>query len=272
MENLLIYSAKLGYLDVIKLIMTSSTSQDTRDSSRIPSKRVNAALLIACSNKHLDVVDYLLSEYSMSGITLNSLLFLAIIQDNLSAASFLCENGADVNSHNSEGSSVLRVICERYRFKLVGELLTSTITTDSTPTTAIDTGHNSDLSMLELVLKHGADPNVYYTDTGYTILLDTIQWICLYKPTLIGINMITLLLHYGCDINKGQNYTCETVLMIATSHRHIALIKVLLELGADVNRKNRGNMSVLDILKEVEKDVVNEEILRLLLIGDVTGV
>ena len=268
-EDLLLYSAKRGYFDIIKLIVPYSKSQDTRDTCKIPIKRVKEALLIACSNKHLDIVNYLLTQYN-SGITMNSALFLAITQDNLSAASFLCENGADVNSQNSEGSSVLRVICERYRFKLVGELLTST-STDSNTTTAIANGHNSDLSMLELVLKQGADTNVYYTDTGYTILLDTIQWICLYKPTLIGINMITILLQYGCDINKGQNYSGETALHIATSHRHIQLIKILSAYGADVSRKNRANMSVLGILKEGGKEVENSEILRLLS-EDVTGV
>ena len=74
-----------------------------------------------------------------------------------------------MNSQNSEGSSVLRVICERYRFELVGELLTSANTTASTPTTAIANGHNSDLSMLELVL------DTVPTQT-YTILIPVILY------------------------------------------------------------------------------------------------
>lgn len=141
----------------------------------------------------------------------NTPLHLAAKHNRVGIAELLLANGADVNARVTEGNNA-------------GE----------TPLTlAVQPYHHKE--MLELLLMHGADPNVMLS-WGMTPLHHAIEQDVPYD--------VELLLANGADPNaKGMNW--QSPVHTAVLHGRTRILKILLDYGADPNLKDWSGFTPL---------------------------
>ncbi|KAH9966341.1 hypothetical protein BGW80DRAFT_734307 [Lactifluus volemus] len=82
------------------------------------------------------------------------------------------------------------------------------------------------LQVVQLLLKHGANPNIT-TAYGHTPL-----WVASYEGYL---KISQLLIEYGGDVNTCHDRTGHTSLHVALEHGHVEIAKLLLESNANPN-------------------------------------
>lgn len=99
--------------------------------------------------------------------------------------------------------------------------------------------------LVELLLEHGADPNVHRSD-GSCLLLNLIQLTCEKRTDYT--TYITFLLDREANVNISHSATGQTALMIAGAAANTDLVKLLLEHGADVTQFSREGKGVMDML------------------------
>ena len=105
----------------------------------------------------------------------------------------------------------------------------------------------NDVQGCRCLLHYDANINPVYADGGNLLLNLTKE--CLYQDMHPQhIKVLTVLLDLGMNPNLAHAKTGETALMIATSRYayYPALVKVLLEHGADVTQVNNEGKCVLD--------------------------
>lgn len=102
--------------------------------------------------------------------------------------------------------------------------------------------------MVELLLKHGADPNLLHPDQGPSLVVATIH---------NRIDAIKLLLDYGADVNLTKP-GFATSLGSACAKGYLDIARLLLDRGADVNAVDGiGNTPLISAVQSlVHKDVI----------------
>jgi ankyrin repeat protein len=179
------------------------------------------------------------SLYNVGGLT------PLMICNNYNAAKYLLEHGADPNSKSLTGfqNSVLNYAISRVVYN-----------NDD------NDKRKESLTICELILKHGANPNEY-VNTGQYLL-------CSIPETSIGsYDVMKLLLDYGANPNLQGKYGITPLINLTTSissifdnehdcnknvayQRIFKLFKLLLEYRADPNiQKDFGNYAMMEILK-----------------------
>ena len=125
-------------------------------------------------------------------------LHWAVRYDDLDTADVLIRSGARVSTANREGVTPLQLAAM-----------------------------NGSASMIDKLLKAGADANAALTPSGDTALM---------MAARTGTpEAITVLLEAGANVNAKETWGGTTALMWAVSEQHAAAVKLLLEHGADVN-------------------------------------
>ena len=118
-------------------------------------------------------------------------------------------------------------------------------------------GTEDSIDMIEILLKNGADVNLF-NDSGYNaLMLADDMVVCKY------------LLEHGADINMQlKGFSAQTVLMQSLSCKKTQKTKLLLEYGADVNLKDfNGFNSLMHAMNNNQID--NIELMRLLIDNNV---
>lgn len=115
-----------------------------------------------------------------------------------------------------------------------------------------------DYKALKLMLDNGFSAN-YSNKKGYR----PVHW----AATLEDVSLLELLIERGADVNPVTNVHKETALMIASSRNHIDSVKLLLDNGAEPDKKDflgatalmdackKGNMEIVEILIESGADI-----------------
>jgi len=80
-------------------------------------------------------------------------------------------------------------------------------------------------SIIEKLLKAGADPNTRTTADGETVLMTAAR--------AGNLEAVNILLGHGADVNAKEGYKGQTALMWAAAEHHPEVVKALLEHGAD---------------------------------------
>lgn len=148
-------------------------------------------------------------------------LVKAVACDDLKAAKELLAKGADANVKNSVEIPVLVMAIRR-----------------------------ESLPMVEMLLKHRADPNVRDVDTDMTPLLEASCG----RPDIVN-----LLLAAGADVNAASRKAGDvlmgcTPLMLAAMDGSEEVVQRLLDKGADVNAKSGMGFTALSLAKEVDSE------------------
>ncbi len=194
------------------------------------------ALVFAAMNAKLLVMRYLLDKgadpNAIGGFPAQSCLEKAITrpgtdpQRRLDAVAMLLAAGADINNTEPEGDSALHCAA------------------------AVGTA-----AMTELLLAHGASVD-HYNQRGFTPLIRAVM-----QPTVIDIEsdeeikeeerphliaeekskIIRLLVTAGADLNQGTKKEGYTPLMLALFNGQLALLPLLVKLGASLNSKANGH-------------------------------
>jgi cytohesin len=149
----------------------------------------------------------------------NTPLHLAALHNRPAVAALLLANGADVNARNNPPASWFNQ--ERNQF---GE----------TPLTlALQSYEHKDI--LQLLLTHGADPNVMLSDGGTP----------LHRAVSRDLpDDVELLLANGADPDaKGSNW--QSPLLFAVMGDRIKILEILLDYGADPNVKDMAGHTAL---------------------------
>lgn len=121
-------------------------------------------LLYAATNKHLPVVQYLLSKNQSADQLKTALLYLSSHGQDTAAAKMLIDHGADVNGQDFKGNTPLHNVAANKNRNLAILLLNAKANVNAVnkegKTPLFNAVGRQDAPMIELLLKNGADKTV----------------------------------------------------------------------------------------------------------------
>jgi ankyrin repeat protein len=95
---------------------------------------------------------------------------------------------------------------------------------------------NGNAAMIELLLKHGADPNAALPE-GETALMTASR--------TGNADAVKVLASHGAGVNAKESWRGQTALMWAAAENHVAVLATLIERGADINARSMGGLTPL---------------------------
>jgi len=161
----------------------------------------------------------------------NTPLHIAALHDQPAIAALLIANGADVNAHNTPLGQ--EVIASSYLSKKADADFNQKASGETPLTLALLSYHHKE--MIELLLTHGADPNVY-VHIGVTPLQRAIERDLPYD--------VELLLANGADPD-AINLSGSSSVLWAVMHGKNRILELLLNAGANPNAKDWGGHTPL---------------------------
>ncbi|CAF1411584.1 unnamed protein product, partial [Rotaria sordida] len=275
-----LYAAmKSRKFDVVKLLLKRGADPNA------VTKLGSTPFLLASEICDLDIIEACVEagadlDFAPSGpdadnlnITGQTALFMATLKDRVDVVKFLIQKGAHVNVQNRYGVSPLLLCAESGNYELVQALVQAGADVNITPqgelaeenflagqTPLFGAAKKGHVEICEYLIQNGADVNAV-TMTGATPL---------YTATEEGhLDVVRLLNRHGADVNrspKGQvardlHIENQTPLLIACMRNHEAIIRHLIESGANVNvTSERGSSPFLAICQHN-----NVELARLLI-------
>lgn len=220
--------AKQGQILVIKYLIEKGNDINAVDDE------LSTPLHIAVTHGHLDVIQYLLQKGALpdpfDAFELTPLLRLfsqgisnrETIKHLQSITKCLLEAGANVNTRNNRGETILHLIAK----------------------------HNEsfiDQDFLQLLLHHGLNLNAT-NSSGKTAL---------HLASICGnLQLIRLLVGYGCNVNAQDKHgntplhlLCNCQDELTNEFQILEGIKTLLTFQADIDLKNQDDLSPKDVCK-----------------------
>ena len=209
-------------LQIARLLLARGADRDATSCSG------RDALVKAAENGLPDFLQLILEHDSGPPITINRLkrALLLSLGRSMGVTKILLDHGVDVNTAGADGHTLLLVLCDKHR---LGRR---------------SAGYFDDyLPTVQLLLERGADITAVSRASGDTALL----YACDHSVD-IGLNLSTMLLDHGADVNQANVITGVTPLMRAVQTKDMALVKLYLEHGADVLQLNIQGFTVLDLM------------------------
>ncbi len=217
----------------------------------------NTLLYIAFSSRsysndeRVETVNYLLqngSDISEIKPYYKELLFDMVNRKIYPLVVLLLNNGADVNSTNDNGYTVLHTACMlNVDLQIVEELVKRgadvNARTGNNLTPLFYCIHSYNFDAIRFLVENGADVNST-NNYGNTILISAVS-----APYIHDI--ISYLLNKGAAIN-ARNKDGNTALMFAAANGDEKIVKLLLDFKADINLHNNYEWSALSSAIEYE--------------------
>ena len=221
-----------------------------------------------------------INTQSSTGTTALMMALMTHNEDTAPITQFLLENGADPNLEDCDGNTVWRMAleickredmqlylkhninllknsdeilyraCQRGQPELVKAILENPDIKLTRPISEnlIIAACTSNLEAIEILLEHGADPNI--VDQGSTPLIIGV------RENLCCIEFVKLLIDFGVNINF-QNKNGATTLMWAVRKNSKDVIQLLLESGADPNLlDNHGHNALVHAISENNTEIM----------------
>eukprot|EP00931_Biecheleriopsis_adriatica_P073066 TRINITY_DN47426_c0_g1_i1.p1 TRINITY_DN47426_c0_g1~~TRINITY_DN47426_c0_g1_i1.p1 ORF type:complete len:407 (-),score=91.02 TRINITY_DN47426_c0_g1_i1:9-1202(-) len=271
-NTVLLQAAMTGSMDVvIELVPTVEVEYGV--DLDMQNNNGNTALIFAVRNNHVDIVKVLLDFRASLDVRNNKCmtpLMYAARAGQADLVQLLVQNGADLNLQNSDGDTAIMLSLLRNRWDISrylaeeGTNLNLQNRSGWTVLMATDIRKPQGMDMIDYLMEKDANPDLLAAD-GDSLLTWAAE--C-GKPGLVkhivdtggdvntqnaqGNTAFMLLMRYDDsqdldiagalinqvdDINR-QNHVGDTALMMAAEGNHLALAKLLLERGADVDLEN----------------------------------
>lgn len=203
------------------------------------------------------------------------LLFIEVAKRNdVSAIEALLQKGVDINTKDTDGNTALIWASRNGQRACMQKLVERGAKIDEKngigETALIVASRSGYKDIVELLIKNGADVNLKTNDgnTAFTFASynDHVELVDILKKSgavpikyqdpkilnaaFIGdVNTLKALLEKGVSPNTIDQVGGETPLMYAIGRTHIECVKLLLEFGADVNRKANNGHTAIDVAK-----------------------
>lgn len=248
-ETPLYLAAQAGHVKTLKLLVNAGA-----DTSLLTQNK-KSALLAAITGQHKSSA-LLLSKGKLNKLSLHQALLQSILSNMQSVSLALIKKDKLLNKRDENRRSalwhsaslgqleVVKAILKRYR----QDLNERDVNGYSPLARATLNGHQS---MVELLLKQGADLNVLTEDKNNILMLSVLSG----KKAFIA-----QLIKQGAEINQKNN-AGNTALMIAASAGNNAVIEQLIHAGADMQLRNSDDMNAYQIaIKSGHKE--SAEIIR----------
>lgn len=244
----LYYAAKIGSLDIVKLLTEKNASVN------IPDEEERTPLYWASWNGLYAIVEYLIN----SGANVNhcnrkgkSPLYCASKRGRLNIVKILLDNGADINKSTLNNKSSLYRAVKRGHFEICEVLIKNGANVNKTDCEgsaplywAAKRGH---IDILNLLLEKKASPN-NGNDEGKTALH------CAAKAGRVDI--AKCLVNNGADVDI-DDLRKRTPLYCASKHGHVAMVNFLIKRGSDCNKTTiKSKSAVLCASKRNYKNVL----------------
>ncbi|MEI0525256.1 ankyrin repeat domain-containing protein [Brachyspira murdochii] len=252
----LINASVCGYDDIAKLLIEEGTDVNIQD------KAGATALMYTARDTNYEMVEFLLkngANVNIRDISGETALYYTIehnsfgqeneTENAIKILNLLIEYGADVNTKDDDGASLLDVsyrISESFdknkeMFKILVENgfdLESRIKADSSDydyTPLMIAVYKEDYYMVKYLLDKGANPNTANNENKTALMIANDDG---------NYDISKLLIQQGANINTQDEYGI-TALMYATVSGNYEMVKFLLENGADINTKDNYGNTVL---------------------------
>lgn len=244
----LYYAAKIGSLDVVKLLIEKKASVN------IPDEEERTPFYWASQNGFYGIVEYLIN----SGANVNqcnrkgkSPLYCASKRGRLNIVKLLLKNGADINQSTLNNKSSLYRAVKRGHFKICEVLIKNGANVNKTDcegsTPLYWAAKREHIDILNLLLEKKASSN-NGNDEGKTALH------CAAKAGRVDI--AKCLVNNGADVDIDDRRE-RTPLYCASKHGHVAMVNFLIICGSDCNKKTiKSKSAVLCASKRNHKNVL----------------
>jgi ankyrin repeat protein len=243
----LLYAARDGRMDIVRMLLDAGADINQRDGNEIPS------LIIAITNNHPDVARFLIDRgadikavdwygrtplwaaVETRNMDVDNATFINSIDREpfLDLIQVLLERGADPNARMKEVPPIRREF-----LRITGSLAWVDFTGQTPFLTASLAG---DLTVMKLLLKHGADPNIP-TFAGTTALMAAagVNWVVDQtfdegQPALL--EAVKLCVELGMDVN-AVNSMGLTAMHGAANRGSDDIIRYLVQQGARIDVKD----------------------------------
>jgi len=198
--------------------------------------------------------------------------------NNKSVINGLLESGADASVVSKDGKSLLHHAALNGSVHLVDYLIKNKLVNDidgvdqNYETPLILAVKSKNVDIVKYLVERGADVN-HTNIIGESVL----AMACYGRITKINLTILQYLIDHGANINTIYNfeensiyvdkkvYCKETPLIFAINRKNIELVKILVENGADVNRKNDYGEKMPPLYYTLSYDYKNIDIIKYLL-------
>lgn len=227
-----------------KLLLRPRTYARVFDNIHRQRKGNLVALEAASECGLLQLVTFLLDHSVGSESALDSAVNWASAEGHTEVVALLIKRGASVHSLTGDSSNALQKACKGGHFGVVNILLqhgANVNTSDRWMWTPLHhAAHGSHSGLVALLLENNANPNCQ-TPLGLTA--------CHLAASRGDLEMIRLLLDADYDLGliTRDKYT---PLHKAAEEGHLNVCRLLLQRGSDVQAKNRGGQTALDLFQD----------------------
>ena len=167
-------------------------------------------------------------------------LIEAVAKNDVKQVKLLLDKGADVNTKNKDGVTVLMMASVEGQVDVVKLLLDKGADVNAKNkdgvTALVVAIARGNVDAMRLILDKGADVNAKNKDGATPLVVAIVQG---------NVDAVRLLLEKGAEINAKYEGGA-TVLMIAAGVGQVEVVKLLLAKGADVNAKDKDGMTALN--------------------------
>nr|XP_034320582.1 uncharacterized protein LOC117687709 [Crassostrea gigas] len=272
----IVYSGKI--LDLCSKVHLNIIRTLIKHGADINGKNCTDSPLIAsCLEGHLNILDELLKHGA--DVNKGSPLTAACSKGHLNVVKELLKNGANVNITVSDNSPLIAA-CSQGHLSVVNELLkqgadVNITVSDSSPLiVACSKGY---LDIIRLLLKHGANVNITVSGNSpltasclidYRLMKFNLSKQTAYANTIsddtlfrlscskVHLAVIRQLLQHGADVNV--RHCKDSPLNASCSQGHLNIVRELLKHGADVNTIVNDMSPLITACQDKHLDIVDE--------------